>query len=202
MKNKRMILGALVGLVLLSGACATTKVSRMDANKEMDISGRWNDTDSRLVSEEMIKDCLGARWLVTFGEKNKGKQPDVLVGKVKNKSHEHIAVETFIKDLERTLTNDGRVAFVAGGSTREDIRAERADQAGHADEESVKGPGHEAGADFMLAGSINTIVDQEGGKSVVFYQIDLELTDMATNRKVWLGQKKIKKFVEKGSVTY
>ena len=37
----------------------------------------------------------------------------------------------------------------------------------------------------------------EGGKQVLFYQTDLVLTDIETNEKIWLGQEKIKKFVER-----
>ena len=51
----------------------------------------------------------------------------------------------------------------------------------------------------MLLGTINTIVDTkaEGKRNIVFYQIDLNLVDLHTNETVWIGQKKIKKFVKK-----
>ena len=51
-----------------------------------------------------------------------------------------------------------------------------------------------------LTGTINTIVDQEGGQSVIFYQVDLELTDLQSHKKLWMGDKKIKKFVSQDSV--
>mgnify|MGYP000205166593 FL=1 len=57
--------------------------------------------------------------------------------------------------------------------------------------------GQEVGADFMLQGSINTIVDAVSGEQARFYQVDLTLIELGTNRKVWLGQKKIKKTIEK-----
>lgn len=189
-------------MLLMAVGCAGRKVVRENPNKDIDLSGRWNDGDSRRVSEAMIKDCLSAAWLDKFTSSQNGKQPDVIVGKVKNKSHEHIAVETFIKDLERTLINAGKVSFVASGSERLDIREERKDQARHSSEESQKAPGQEAGADFMLTGSVNSIVDSIQSEKVVFYQINLELIDMANNRKVWIGEKKIKKYIENPSVTY
>ena len=58
----------------------------------------------------------------------------------------------------------------------------------------------EIGADLMLTGTITSIVDQEGGDQVVYYQVDLELTDIQSHRKVWIGDKKIKKFVSKNGV--
>ena len=53
----------------------------------------------------------------------------------------------------------------------------------------------------MLQGVINTLVDESGGTKAVFYQVDLELIDLASNVKVWLGQKKIKKLVERSKTT-
>ena len=51
------------GLAFLVGCSSGgKKVSRIDSNSVTDLSGSWNDTDSRLVSEEMIKDCLGRPW--------------------------------------------------------------------------------------------------------------------------------------------
>ena len=45
----------------------------------------------------------------------------------------------------------------------------------------------------MLHGAIKTITDQEECKQVVFYQTDLELINIESMEKVWIGTKKIKK---------
>lgn len=185
------------GMALFFGTgCASRKVARVSTEETIDLSGRWNDSDSRLVSEEMIKDALERPWLNQF-TKTAGKEPRVIVGTVVNKSHEHINVETFVRDLERELTNSGRVFFVASKSERDEVREERLDQAVHSSQETAKEMGQEEGADYMMKGAINTIQDELEGTKVVFYQVDLELIDMANNKKVWLGQKKIKKVVEK-----
>ena len=55
--------------------------------------------------------------------------------------------------------------------------------------------GLELGADFMLQGTINSIVDSYKKEQVVYYQVDLELTNLETNEVVWMGDKKIKKQV-------
>lgn len=190
----------LLFLVSVLVGCGT-KVTRMEVEEGKDLSGRWNDTDSRLVAEEMVKDCLERPWLNQFTVQN-GKVPDVIVGQIANRSTEHISTETFIKDLERTLLNSGRVGFVASSGERQGVREERADQAQHATAETAKAARREAGADFMLIGSINSIIDREGKRQVVFYQVDLELIDMVDNRKVWIGNKKIKKYVERSKFGY
>ena len=167
----------------------------MDENQQIDLSGRWNDTDSRLVAEEMIRDGLSRNWITDFIEA-KGKKPAVIVGIIRNKTHELISTDTFIKDMEREFINSGKVKVVQAGEDRETIRDERRDQQEYASKETVKKWRQEKGADFMLQGVINAILDSIDNKKVVLYQVDLELSDIETNEKVWLGSKKIRKFIK------
>ena len=191
-----------IGLSILTLAgCGGTKVSRKDVDETIDLSGAWNDSDSRMVSKAMIDDMLDQRWLRNFTKKNR-KPPTVIVGRIRNLSHEHINVNTFVGDIERAMVNSGEVEFVASRDERDDIREERKDQDLHASEKTRKAMGNEAGADFMLKGSINTIIDAEKRTQVRYYQIDLTLISMVDNRKVWVGQKKIKKLVEGSNLRY
>jgi len=196
LKLGRVIPVVALGAMLVFTAGCSQKVTRVDTNEVTDLSGKWNDTDSRLVSREMIDDVLSRRWLSKFN-RAKGKAPTVIVGTVRNLSHEHINTRTFIRDLEKELINSGEVDFVASASERDEIRSERRDQDLNASEATRKAMGNETGADFMLKGTINTIVDAISGSQARFYQIDLTLIDLESNRKAWVGQKKIKKTVEK-----
>ena len=183
-------------MVLVTAGCSTNpKVDRIAADSTTDLSGDWNDTDSRLVAEEMIQDSLSHPWIANF-IRAKGHQPAVIVGEVKNLSHEHINVNTFVNDMQRALINSGRVEFVASSEERQEIRDERMDQDLHASEETRNRAGQEVGADYMLKGSINTIYDTISKKETRYYQVDLTLISLADNRKVWVGQKKIKKAVK------
>lgn len=189
---------AIIFLIAISffSSCADRKVSRVNSNEVIDLSGRWNDTDSRLVSEEMIKDLLGARWLPVYESKHNNARPVVVVGTVTNKSHEHINSETFIKDIEKAIINNGSVRLVQAGEKRQELRTEREEQnQGYVSPETAKKWGLELGADFMLQGTINSIVDSYKKDKVVYYQIDLQLTNLETNEVVWMGDKKIKKQV-------
>lgn len=200
---KKAVQGILFLGLLFLVACAgpDKKVTRIDPNAVVDLSGRWNDTDSRLVAEEMINDCLGRPWYSNMIQQ-KGSLPTVVIGKVRNKSHEHINVETFIKDMERALINSGAVDFVANAELRSELRDEIASQAGNATDETRKDAGQEIGADLLLTGSLNSIIDQDGGEQVIFYQINLELVDLQSHRKVWIGDKKIKKYISRDAVKF
>lgn len=180
-------------LAIAFSSCATRKVSRVNTNEVIDLSGRWNDTDSQLVSAEMIGDLLGARWLPVYESQHNNKRPVVVVGTVTNKSHEHINSETFIKDIEKAIIKNGSVRLVQAGEKRQELRTERDEQnQGYTSPETAKKWGLELGADFMLQGTINSIVDSYKKEQVVYYQVDLELTNLETNEVVWMGDKKIK----------
>jgi uncharacterized protein (TIGR02722 family) len=178
----------------------STKVSRVQSDSTIDLSGRWNDADSRLVAEQMVNDCLGQRWLYKWDSQNK--RPTVIIGKITNKSHEHISTETFSKDIERALLNSGKVNFVASKDERDPLRDEKADQQKNATAQTAKSLHEETGADLMMRGDLNSIVDQEGSKAVIYYQVTMELIEIESNMKVWIGEKKIKKFIEHASTTF
>jgi hypothetical protein len=173
-------------------------ITRLDTETVTDLSGKWNDTDSRLVAEEMIADCLSRAWLQNFALA-KNTKPVVTVGTIRNETSEHIAMGTFIADFERELINSAQVRFVAAKEQRSEVREERWEQQEFASKETAKRLREELGADFILQGAIKTITDQEGGDRVVFYQTDLEMINIESMEKVWIGSKKIKKGISQGS---
>ena len=191
-----LILFASLVLSALAGCSTMPRVKRVDSGEVTDLSGKWNDTDSRIVSQKMISDMLNLPWYNTWASEKKSK-PVVIVGRIVNNTMEHINTGTFIADIERELINSGKISFVAGGADRETIRRERLDQLQNASDETIKDFGKEIGADFMLFGTIGSLVDQAGGQKAVSYQIDLYLINIEKNLKVWVGQEKIKKLISR-----
>ncbi|GAL83555.1 hypothetical protein MYP_782 [Sporocytophaga myxococcoides] len=188
------VIFSLLTVLVLAGSCTKKTVTRVSPDQQIDLSGRWNDVDSRLVAEEMAKDMINRPWRNDFMARN-NKKPTIILGVISNKSHEHIDALTFIKDLERECINTGTIRVVQNAEFREKLRVERADQQQFASPETQKKWGRELGADYMVFGTINSIVDSEGKRKVVFYQINLELADLETNELVWIGDKKIKKYI-------
>jgi len=195
MSRRPSLRASLALLALVAAAGCSTKVERLDESQAVDLSGAWNDTDSRLVSQEMIQDSLSRAWLQEFKGRPGQNRPTVIVGEVRNLSHEHINTSTFTLEVERALINSGKVDFVATKGERKDIREERKDQDINAREDTRNAMGRELGADFMMTGTINTIIDPSGDTQVRFYQINMTLISLADNRKVWVGQKDIRKLV-------
>ena len=190
---------ALLAMPLLF-ACAPS-VKRVETNLVKDVSGGWNDTDAQMVAQEMITDCLQGGWYNRFLTRS-GKEPTVIVGTVTNNTMEHINTGVFIESIQRALINSAKVDFVASADERGEIRTERLEQDEFASEATRKAFGQEIGADYMLSGVLNSVVDQSGSKAVVFYQVNLKLIDIETNQIVWNGQKQIKKYVKRSKVTW
>jgi penicillin-binding protein activator len=188
-----------ISIIAFSSVClllaCSHKVTRIDVDSPIDINGSWNNTDSKLTAEELTKQILSENWLANHLTA-KGKKPVVIVGMVANKSHEHIEAETFIKDLERSFLQTQKVGLVQSGKKREELRAEKADQQTNATVSSLKKFGLENGADYILQGSINSIVDAFKRQKTVTYQVNLELTNIETNEVVWIGEKKIAKYIK------
>ena len=185
--------------ILLAFACTPSqKITRVDPGTQTDLSGGWNDTDARFVAEEMISDVITKPWLDQFN-RSEGEPPVVIVGRVRNETMEHIDTEVFTKEMERVFVNTGKVTMVADSREREQIRDERADQQQYASYETTKKMAMELGADFMLIGNINSIVEEavSGKQAAVFYTVNLEMVNVETNQKVWIGNKKIKKIIDR-----
>jgi hypothetical protein len=187
------------GAILVSGGCAT-QVTRISPDQQIDLSGRWNDVDSRQVADAMVRqsfqDPFGSGWAVQYMQAHGGRKPTLIVGSIRNRSMEHIPVETFVRDIERAYLGSGQVQVVASAEERQEVREERADQQENAAADTRARMARERGAQYMLQGDISQITDREGGRRVVYYQVDMTLVDLETNAKSWTGQHRIKKIVE------
>lgn len=184
--------------LILSGCGPSQQVSRVAADTQTDLSGRWNDTDARLVAEKMISDAISQPWLANYTQDH-SEPPVTIVGRVRNETMEHIDTEVITKEMERAFVNSGKVQVVASQEERKQIREERQDQQSFASYESTAALAQEVGADFMLIGNISSILDESlsGKEAAIYYTINLELIDVETNRKVWIGNHEIKKLIER-----
>lgn len=195
-RSRRYLLRAALGaLVITAAGCATRRVSRIEPGAVTDLSGRWNDTDSRLVANQLVEQTLAAGWAKRYTDTHGGEAPTIIVGSFANRTLEHIAVGTFVKDIEKALVSTGAARVVASGPER----SERQDQQQNARADTRARQGQELGARYMLAGELQAIEDVDGRERVVFYQVDASLIDLETNAKVWVGQHKIKKYITRSA---
>ncbi len=182
----------LISLILTG--CQTRHVTRVQPETAIDLSGRWNDADSRIVADQMIADLMTSS---NYNEytKNKGHKPAIVVGIIKNKTTEHIDASNYIKKIELAIYNSGTADIVESEEFRDKMRVERLQQQDFADPETVAEFGKEIGADLMLFGEMTSETDVFRSQKVINYTTSLYLTDMETNKRIWFGQHEIKKVV-------
>jgi penicillin-binding protein activator len=192
----------LVGLI--TAGCGSTKVVNVDPTTEGYVSGRWNDSDARAVADELVPQCLGGAWIPEFHGTQGETRPRLVIGDIENNTSEHINVDVFMNELQRVVLNSGLVRLVADPGVRETLMKEVEWQ-----KQMAKGGGVApdvekgvSGADFMLLGTVSSIVDQAGKNAIVFYQVDLWLTDLRTWEKVWIGSSQRKHMVEGAKSRY
>jgi penicillin-binding protein activator len=189
----KVYLAVILLSVLIS--CQTRSVSRIDPAKEIDLSGRWNDVDSRKVADQMIYELFDSESFKNYA-KSKSRKPVIVVGQIRNKTSEHIEADNFIKKFEMVIHNSNVADVVESGEFRDKVRVERTEQQDYADPATAKRWGMETGADVMLFGDMTSEVDTYNNKRVVNYITTLYLTDLETNKRIWYGQNEIKKYVK------
>jgi uncharacterized protein (TIGR02722 family) len=195
MKKRAVFLGAAL-LALLVSCSSNPRVTRVDPSAQTDLSGYWNDTDVRIVCDSLIKACLESPQ-VSREIARKGKPPVFLVGRFRNESDEHIDTMIISDTMETAIFNSGRADFVAGGGVRDELRAERQDQQSNASEATAKTLANETGADFLLTGSVRTMVDRAGNTVTRTYFVRAELSSIETNARLWMDQNNnIKKVIK------
>ena len=195
--RRALLLAAAAVSLAAAGACNNKRVARIDPTSVTDLSGRWNDADSRLVANELVIQSLSAPWARRYADAHGGRAPTVIVGGFSNRTLEHIPVGTFTRDIERAMLNSSAVRVVASADERTSVRAERVDQQQNAAADTRTRLAKEQGAQYMLQGDVQAIEDAEGREKVIYYQVDATLVDLESNAKVWIGQHKIKKYIDR-----
>src|SRR5688572_17035839 len=192
--NARFIRVVFVSFILVASSCQRS-VTRVSPDVQIDLSGRWNDSDSRMVADKMINDLFESDRFKEYAREN-GKKPVLVVGLIRNKTSEHIDAANYIKKFEMAIYNSNVADLVESDEFRDKLRQERAEQQDFADPATMAQWGKETGADLMLFGEMSSETDSYNKQRVVNYITTLFLTDIETNKRVWYGQHEIKKMIK------
>lgn len=171
--------------------CATGGGVYSDANEHKILGDKWNNTDSNKAAAYMVDSVLKEAWLSDFLKKN-GKKPVVIVDEIENNTSEHIDTTALSSSIRSKLINSRKVRFV-NAKQRTKILKELASQAKNARASTRKRKGQQTGADYLLTGTLSSIVAQQGDYKTVTYQVDMILTHLETTEIEWNGNYKIKK---------
>ena len=207
MKRKiKIVLGVFLSMSMM--ACITTRgssrqVERVSADSQTDLSGNWNDTDARMVSDALLRDCFASAWIQNFVQEE-GRKPAIRVRSIVNKTDEHIDSQVFIKNIERAVINSGKARVLAQKGAELGAVEEEQDRAvsGRLSDDSSVRVGNETGADYVVSVRITSILDQIRGKQAKLYKVNMEMLHSSTGEKVWIGDHEIKKVVSQSRVRW
>jgi penicillin-binding protein activator len=198
---KRIIITIAVLLMIIS-CSSTVAVNRLNGTEAIDLSGNWNATDIDIVCTSLIKQCLASPWELQYKLNNGVNLPTIIVGTIINNSSEHIDTAIIAKKIEVALVNSGSAQMAADYNQRAEVRAEKEDQQYNASIETAAQLASEVGSDYMLQGSVRTNYDYLNGKAVRTYYVSLELVDLTTGLKVWIGEEQIQKFIKQAKYRF
>ncbi len=188
----------LASLALLTGCNSgptRREVTRVDPGAVVDVDYRFNDTDARQVWQGMVDQSTFRGWIDRWMAEHNGQRPIIIVGPVKNNTQDYINTKLFTRNFEREMLNSGRVRIVGAKDDRGDLRDERLQGQEWNSAATRKVLKNELGADLMLIGDINDVQDRSlnGRTTVKYFQVNLDLTDLETSEKAWIGSVEIKK---------
>lgn len=177
------------------GPKAFVKGDYDDVNAENNMNDLWSETDMQKVVQDLVSSMTTNSSIA-----NARKPPIVMVTKLQNKTNEHIDTQNIMDMVRVDLSRGGRVSFV-DKEAREDVADEYNYQnSGMVSETTKKGPGGQIGADYIINGRLDSIVQEVGSDKTVYYKLTLNLTNLKTNVIEWTDYKQIRKKYHKHSV--
>ncbi|MCB0351168.1 MAG: penicillin-binding protein activator LpoB [Bdellovibrionales bacterium] len=166
-----------------------------DVNSENLMNDRWSETDMQKVVKDLVASAIKNDAIA-----NAKRPPILMVTKLQNKTSEHIDTQSITDMITVDLSSSGKVQFV-DKAARDDISEEYDYQdSGMVSRETKKGKGKQVGADLIMNGRIDSIVQEVGKNKSIYYKITLNMTNLSTGLIVWTDQKQIRKLYKKQSV--
>lgn len=195
-KFTKLAVALLAGTVLAScGPKAFVKGEYDDVERENLMNDQWSETDMQIAVKTMVESMVKHNSI-----SNAKKMPIIMVTNLQNKTSEHIDTQSIMDMVRVDLQNSGKVAFV-DKEAREDISNEYDYQnSGMVSEETKKTPGGQTGADFIVNGRLDSIVQEVGKDKSVYYKLTLNMTNLKTGVIAWTNYKQIRKTYKKKSV--
>lgn len=195
-----ILLTSVLGAIVLSGCGEKAFVKGDYDNNVQDtnlLNDKWSETDMQNAVRDLVASATSH-----YSISNAKRPPIVMVTRLQNKTSEHIDTQSITDMFRVELMRNGRVSFV-DKAARDDISEEYEYQnSGMVSRETQKGPGGQVGADFILNGRLDSIVQQAGRDKSVYYKMTMNMTNLKTGIIVWSDYKQIRKRFKKQRVGF
>lgn len=191
----RVVLSVFSLLLASCGPKAFVKGSYDDVERENLLNDQWSETDMQKAVADLVGSLTQHPTI-----KNAKAPPIVMVTGLQNKTSEHIDTQNIMDMVRVELMRTGKVSFI-DKEARGDISEEYNYQnSGMVSDETKKGPGGQTGADFIINGRLDSIVQQVGKDKTVYYKLTLNLTNLKSSVINWSDHKQIRKTYRKKTI--
>ncbi len=175
--------------LMLAAGCV---LLRGPGHPDADARGRWDSSDARRAVRTLVGEMMSSDWLERFREGH-DHPPALLLGELTNETREEIDTDALSSRLLGALRSSGDVTVAESNELPSGESGE-----GDRSYERLMRIGREAGADYLLVGNLHALArrTENPERALVSYRLNLELIDITSNRKAYIGNWQIKKLVE------
>lgn len=199
---------SLVALVCLASACSSVRYDDPDRAETLTID--FGSTDLQTLANGMTNSFLQSPSLQFLDQTGKGEDKRIVmyVGKVENRTSEHIDTQGITDSIRVKLLQSGRFRFTADDAGQDQIGDQVRFQqgSGRVDPAQARAFGKQIGADVIMYGTLRSIEKgrgrsiESGGvkKEDVYYQFVLNAVNINTGEIMWAEEKDIRKVERRG----
>ena len=189
---------ALFIITILSIGCtgprAFTKGTYEDPNTIALLGDRFNENDMQLIAKKMVNS------LAASAPVQNAKTLAVMVGKMRNRTTEHIDLSALSDKIRTSLIQSRKFRFVDRQNRRDIAREYEYQRSGYVDPAQANRPGQQTAANFVLTGTVTSNIQEVGREKLVYYKATFHLTNLLSSEIVWTDEKEIRKAYKKRSI--
>jgi uncharacterized protein (TIGR02722 family) len=180
-----------------SGPRAFTRGQYEDPNVIEMLSDQFNENDLQLIAKKMVDSLAGSGAFTQIQGR-----PLVVVGKMSNRTSEHIDMVSLADKLQVQLQKTGRFAFTDKGARQEIAEEYEYQDSGYVRPDKAKRRGQQESVDYLMTGEISSIVQEVGADKLVYYKMTAKLHNLRSGITEWADEKELRKKFEKRGVSW
>ncbi|MBL1259267.1 MAG: penicillin-binding protein activator LpoB [Thiotrichaceae bacterium] len=181
-------------------AC-TNKVAYQGATDVETTTIDFGSTDLQQIATKMVDSLLTFPPIVQVTDERRAV---MFVDKIKNKTTEHIDTESIIDTISNRILRSGKFRFVDMNKVNKVNKVkEVSDQlkfqnkSGMVNRNTASQVGRQIGAEYMMYGSLSSLVKQTKDVKDVYYKFMLKVMHLESGLIEWSDEKEIRKTREK-----
>lgn len=191
---KRTLLLIVVLSIGCAGPRAFTKGTYEDPRTVALLDDRFSENDMQLIAKKMVNSLVESAPVQTTDA------PAVMVGKMRNRTTEHIDLNALSDKIRTSLIQSGKFRFVDNQNRKDIAREYEYQGSGYVDPAQANRPGQQTAPDFVLTGTVTSNIQEVGKEKLVYYKATFQLTNLASAEIVWTDEKEIRKAYKKRSI--